>query len=188
MKIVLLGDSIRQIGYGTKVPQMLGKDFEVFQPADNCRFAHYTARMLADSVIRDNIKNADIVHWNNGLWDICNCLGDGFFTDVDDYLKQMIRIADILLSDCKRVIFATTTPINKHPEFNGNVDIERYNNTLVPILKAKGIIINDLYATISADIDGYIRDDDHIHLTEMGIDVAARQVCDIIIKTAEELK
>ena len=41
-KIVLLGDSIRQIGYGTKVPEMLGTDFSVWQPSDNCRFAEYT--------------------------------------------------------------------------------------------------------------------------------------------------
>lgn len=38
-KVTLLGDSIRQIGYGTRVPQLLGSKFEVFQPEDNCRFA-----------------------------------------------------------------------------------------------------------------------------------------------------
>lgn len=35
MKITLLGDSIRLIGYGTVVPQLLGEEFEVFQPSDN---------------------------------------------------------------------------------------------------------------------------------------------------------
>lgn len=38
IKVALLGDSIREIGYGTVVPQMLGDDYEVFQPAENCRF------------------------------------------------------------------------------------------------------------------------------------------------------
>ena len=28
-KVTLLGDSIRQIGYGTKVPEMLGDEYEV---------------------------------------------------------------------------------------------------------------------------------------------------------------
>ena len=41
-KVMLLGDSIRQLGYGTVVPQMLGEDYEVYQPDDNCRFAKYT--------------------------------------------------------------------------------------------------------------------------------------------------
>jgi hypothetical protein len=30
-KVALLGDSIRQIGYGPIVPQLLGDDTEVFQ-------------------------------------------------------------------------------------------------------------------------------------------------------------
>ena len=38
-KIALLGDSIRQIGYGSKVVELLGEDYDVWQPDDNCRFA-----------------------------------------------------------------------------------------------------------------------------------------------------
>ena len=37
-KVVLLGDSIRLWGYGTKVPDMLKGEYEVCQPEDNCRF------------------------------------------------------------------------------------------------------------------------------------------------------
>lgn len=48
MKVTLLGDSIRQIGYGTKVPELLGNSFEVFQPNDNCRFIKYILRGLFD--------------------------------------------------------------------------------------------------------------------------------------------
>ncbi len=47
-KVVLLGDSIRLWGYGTKVPELLGKDYEVWQPEDNCRFVKYTLRGLFD--------------------------------------------------------------------------------------------------------------------------------------------
>lgn len=43
-KVALLGDSIRLIGYGQIVPQMLGENYEVFQTEDNCRFAKYTLR------------------------------------------------------------------------------------------------------------------------------------------------
>ena len=55
IKVALLGDSIRQIGYGTKVPELLGCDYSVFQPEDNCRFAKYTLRMLFDE--RENLKD-----------------------------------------------------------------------------------------------------------------------------------
>ena len=39
MKVTLLGDSIRLIGYGKEVEKLLGDEFEVFQPEDNCRFS-----------------------------------------------------------------------------------------------------------------------------------------------------
>ena len=56
-KVVLLGDSIRLIGYGTIVPKMLGEEYEVFQPEDNCRWAKYTERMLFD--YKNYLKDAD---------------------------------------------------------------------------------------------------------------------------------
>lgn len=43
-KVVLLGDSVRLIGYGPRVPEMLGEDYSVFQSEDNCRFVKYTLR------------------------------------------------------------------------------------------------------------------------------------------------
>ena len=62
-KIALLGDSIRQIGYGKHVPAMLGNEYEVFQPSDNCRFAKYTMRMIYD------LKNQDMHSGGSG----CGC-------------------------------------------------------------------------------------------------------------------
>ena len=60
MKITLLGDSIRLIGYGPLVPGLLGDGFEVFQPGDNCRFAKYTLRMLFEWA--GNMKGSRVVH------------------------------------------------------------------------------------------------------------------------------
>ena len=68
-KIVLLGDSIRLWGYGTRVPEMLGEEYEVFQPEDNCRFAKYTLRMVFD--LKAQIEGSEVIHWNNGHWDLC---------------------------------------------------------------------------------------------------------------------
>ena len=68
IKVTLLGDSIRMIGYGLEVPSLLGENFEVYQPNDNCRFAKYTLRGLFDW--ESDMMGSKIVHWNNGLWDI----------------------------------------------------------------------------------------------------------------------
>ena len=61
-KVTLLGDSIRQIGYGTMVPELLGEEYEVFQPDDNCRFAKYTLRMLFD--YRAQIEGSDVIQFD----------------------------------------------------------------------------------------------------------------------------
>ena len=101
-KVVLLGDSIRQIGYGKKVPAMLGDGYEVWQPTENCRFAQYTLRGMWDW--KEHLDGADIVHWNNGLWDVCDLFGDGPFTDKETYVATMVRVAKILQTKAKKII------------------------------------------------------------------------------------
>lgn len=186
IKVTLLGDSIRMMGYGLKVPALLGEDYEVFQPDDNCRFAKYTLRGLFDW--EKDMSGSRIVHWNNGLWDICNIFGDGLFTSESEYVENMVRIADILVKRYDKVIFATTTPVAGQHPYNRNADIERYNDLIVPLLKEKGIILNDLYSLVHSDIDRYIRKDDNIHLSDAGIDVCSEQVANAIKAAAQSLK
>jgi len=139
MKITLLGDSIRRSGYGQLVPQLLGNDFQVYQPEENCKFAKYTLRGLFDW--QKDMEGSKIVHWNNGLWDTCDLFGDGLFN----------------------------------------------NSIIVPLLKEKGIVINDLYSLVASDIDKYIRKDDMIHLTDAGIVACSDQVAKIIIDVSKTL-
>lgn len=185
MKITLLGDSIRLIGYGTMVPQLLGEEYEVFQPQDNCRFAKYTLRGLFDW--KEQMEGSRIVHWNNGLWDTCDLFGDGAFSSKEEYLENMLRIARILAERYDKVIFATTTPVAPENVHNKNEVIIAYNELLVPHLKDMGIIINDLHSLVYPHIDEYIRKDDLIHLTDEGIRVCAEQVARVIKETAQTL-
>lgn len=176
-KVVLLGDSIREVGYGPHIGRLLGEDFEVWQPPENCRFASYTLRMLFD--YKAQLQGADVIHWNNGLWDVCDLFGDGAFTSVDQYCDTMVRIARVLKTYSKTVIFATTTPT--HPDMWGH-DHDRlvaYNEAVTARLKEEGIVINDLFSVIDADIPQYICPD-LIHLSEEGIKVAADKVADCI--------
>ena len=177
-KVILLGDSIRQIGYGTKVPALLGENYEVWQPTDNCRFAQYTLRLLFD--YRKQLEGADIIHWNNGLWDMSVHGDDGVFTPLEVYGDFMMRIAKALKKTTGKIIFATTTPVRPGHPMNSNEIAERYNAYIVPKLEAEGIIINDLYTLVSAHLDEYVRDDDNIHLTAAGIDACAEQICGMI--------
>ena len=179
-KVVLLGDSIRLIGYGPKVPEMLGEDYQVWQSEDNCRFVKYTLRCLFEW--RENIQDADIIHWNNGLWDTSTGLFDDGgkpFTGEEEYVDNMLRVASELLKITPNVIFATTTPVHPDYPYNSNAVIARYNEVLVPKLAAMGIQINDLHSIIAPDIENNICQD-RIHLSETGAQKCARQVVQMI--------
>ena len=185
IKVALLGDSIRQIGYGPKVPELLGENYSVWQPNDNCRFALYTLRGMFDW--RAQLEGCDVIHWNNGLWDVCELFGDGPFTEPTYYVETMLRIAGILQKYARRVIFATTTPVLPANSHNKNIVIADYNRIIVPKLEALGIAIDDLYSIVYPKLNEYIRSDDNIHLTDAGIDACADAVAESIRRAAAEL-
>lgn len=184
MKVVLLGDSIRQ-QYAGAVKELLGGDFEVWAPDDNCRFAKYTLRGLFDWA--SGMEGADIVHWNNGLWDLCNLFGDGNFTSESEYIENILRIADVLQKRHRAVIFATTTPVRAANIYNKNVDADRFNSLVVPLLKERGVIINDLNALLRDDPERFICNDT-IHLSEEAVSICAEQVAGVIRDTANAIK
>ena len=183
-KVTLLGDSIRASGYGNVVPELLGEEYEVYQPNVNGRNAKYTLRCLFDYA--SQMAGSRIVHWNNGLWDICNLFGDGTFSTEDEYVTTMLRIADILLSRYDKVIFATTTPVSPQNIYNDNKDIQRFNALIVPKLQEKGVIINDLYTPVATDIEKYICED-LIHLSQAGVELCAGLVADAVRQAAKML-
>lgn len=179
-KVALLGDSIRLIGYGTKVPELLGEEYKVFQPDDNCRFVKYTLRGIFDW--REQLTGCDVIHWNNGLWDASvHLFDDGKpFTSEEEYVENMLRVATELKKLAPRVIFATTTPVRPDYEYNDNAIIDRYNAVLVPKLQKMGLEINDLNSLVKPHVYEYLRDDDKIHLSKEGIDACAKQVVSFI--------
>ena len=183
-KVVLIGDSIRQIGYGAPVAKRLSDEFEVWQPDDNCRFAKYTLRGLWDW--QEGIRGADIIHWNNGLWDVCSLFGDGEFTPVEEYVQIMLRLARLFLQRARVVIFATTTPVRPENPHNKNETIKAYNEALIPKLRELGVVINDLYTPLAEDVYRFISDD-LIHLSDEGISLAAGLVESVIRTEAEKL-
>ncbi len=175
-KVAFLGDSIR-MGYAPRTAELLGNGNEYFWPTDNCRFAKYTKRLVFDH--REQLTGSDVIHWNNGLWDICDLFGDGPFTPLEEYLAEMTALAERLLPLTRTLIFATTTPVDPRNPHDKNEYIEEYNAAVVPLLAARGVIINDLHAVIAEDIPAYICED-RIHLTPAGIEAAARHSAQVI--------
>ena len=175
-KIILLGDSIR-LSYGDRVRELLGEGYTVWQPEDNCRFASYTLRMLYD--YREQLKEADVIHFNCGLWDMCDLFGDGPFTPLEVYAEQMVRIAKILKTYAPVVIFATTTPPS--PKMWGH-DLNRvraYNAAAMAALEPLGILFDDLFTPVAEDIDRMISED-YLHASPYGVEILANRVADCI--------
>ena len=191
MKITFLGDSIRfgvgdQIaGYGKRAAELLGPDFEVFQPNDNCRFAKYTLRMIFDYA--EAIKCSRIIHFNCGHWDLCELFGDGTFSSEKEYVENIVRIEKILRSYADVVIFATTTPVLDANPHNKNSTICRFNELAVEAMRKEGVIINDLHALLVDDKEKYILASDNIHLTSEGVEVCAHAVAKLVASEAEKL-
>lgn len=183
MKISLIGDSIR-MQYERGVRERLDSDFEVFAPSENCRFAKYNLRGMWDW--KEGMAGSRIVHWNCGLWDICDIFGDGMFTSVEEYVATVSRVADILLSRHDKVIFATTTPVRECNVYNDNEQIKKYNAAIVPILREKGVIINDLHSLLYSDTEKNVSDD-LIHLSDSAIEVTADAVAKIILETSKTI-
>lgn len=179
-KIILLGDSIR-LSYQNRVRELLGDGYTVWGPDDNGRFASYTLRMLYD--YREQLKDADLIHFNCGLWDMCDLFGDGPFTPPEVYVEQMVRIAKILKTYAPVVVFAATTPPS--PKMWGH-DLERvraYNAAAVAALEPLGILFDDLFTPVAEDIDRMISED-YLHASPYGVEVLANRVADCVKKNA----
>ena len=175
-KVILLGDSIR-LSYGNRVRELLGEGYTVWQPEDNCRFAAYTLRMLFE--YKAQLEGADVIHFNCGLWDMCDLFGDGPFTPLEVYVEQMVRIAKILKTYAPVVIFATTTPPS--PKMWGH-DLDRvraYNAAAMAALEPLGILFDDLFTPGAEDIDRMISED-YLHASPYGVEILANRVADCI--------
>ena len=191
-KIFLIGDSIRfgapnSPGYGVFVKEKLEGRAEVYAPNENCRFAQHTLRYLHEWAANLPKEEIDVVHWNNGLWDVLHLFGDEVFTDKDYYGKTLRRIYQRirLLFPNAKVIFALSTSVKEEwasPNFiRYNKEIEEYNKEAIKILAPLGVEINDLYS-ISRGFDDALRSD-WVHYGEE----ASKILADAVIEKCSQV-
>lgn len=180
-EVLLLGDSIRMF-YQERVKELLGEEYSVSAPEENCRFSMYTLNSLR--MWLPAFPKPDIIHWNNGLWDTAILYAeDGCFTPLDEYLRNLERILRKLRTTGAQIIFATTTPTHPDkanwtgdmPPKHDNADIRHYNEAAVELMRREGIPVNDLYAQVCDDIEHYVCED-WIHPSPEGIETLAQAV------------
>lgn len=193
-KIFLIGDSIRfgagenSPGYGVCMKEKLNGIAAVYAPDENCRFAQYTQRYLQEWAAKSPAKEIDIVHWNNGLWDVLHlCDDDEPFTPIDMYIQVLERVYK-RIRFCfpnAKVIFAANTPVIEAWGHQGfmryNSEIKTYNAAAKAMCERLGIGWNDLYSVAEALGEG--AHSDWVHYNRTGCEALA----DAVIKACSIL-
>jgi hypothetical protein len=187
-KIILLGDSIR-MGYDKYVKMALEGEAEVYFPKDNCRFTQYVLRNTHAWVEESGFgADTDLIHWNVGLWDVAQVLGDEPITPIEVYEAYLHRICKRILQCCPKakVVFATSTPIHqanyesqRNRFWRSNETIRRYNAVAVEVVKQYGFAVNDLYALMEGVPDDFFSDRTHYY-TEKATERMTNRVLQVI--------
>lgn len=179
-QVFLMGDSIR-LGYEPFVREYTKNQAVIHAPKCNCEFLQYTFRhvyMWRDEI--ENPNNIDIVHWNNGLWDVLRLDNDQPLTPQYFYRDTLQRTVDRIkfLFPNARIVFALSTPVIERLSPEGlerrNSDIEIYNSIASEVMDKNKIVINDLYKVASSFPETYHTD--FTHFTEEGSRELAKAV------------
>ena len=184
--VLLLGDSIR-LGYCRHVREMMKGTADVYFPEnENGMFAYYTLRRIWDwTKLVPDPQSVDVIHFNNGLWDLGQRDGRECLTPIDVYASTMSRIADELRHFFPRakLVFATTTPINERvfneQHLKGNAEVARYNAAALKALGSKIDAVDDL--------NRFVRENglaahqvDIVHYDEAGYRLLAGEVVRVV--------
>lgn len=185
-KVLLIGDSIRK-GYDKYVKRSLSGVAEVYYPEENCRFTTYILKNIPVWKGQLEIEDADLVHWNAGLWDNLIMVDGEHLISLKDYSRNVERICKMIKHyfPSAKMIFATSTPVLEDM-FKGDVkrlnkDIEAYNTAAAEIVKRYGGEINDLYALMKSAPAEYHSDSTHWY-TKGGTELITEQVINSIEK------
>ncbi len=189
-KVILIGDSIR-MGYDKYVKESLRDAAEVYYPAENCRFATYIIRFVHEWKKKGEWpEDADIIHWNAGLWDLPEIMDDGTVTPIEHYATQIARIDRRLrlLFPNAKIVFATSTAVQEEKYgkdfMRRNSVIEQYNAAAINALSGTGTIINDLYAITASCPEACHSDKTH-YSTPDGIKLVGDRVLSVICDAIE---
>lgn len=176
--VLLLGDSIR-LSYQPLVAERLDGKARVFGPSDNGRFALYTLMRLNDWLAE--CGNPDLIHWNNGLWDLGQCPHrHPNQIPIADYAGNLRVLIQRLRETKARIIWRTTTPVSPTRGWRDNwffdpEDVARYNRVAASLMEEEGIACHDLGAVVRERMDECL-DVDGVHLSPAGQTLCADDV------------
>ena len=190
-KVVLVGDSICA-WYSQYVEKELEGVCEViYSNEQNGRFAAFSLRKLNDLIV-DAGGKVDLVHFNNGYWDMGTLINGERVHPIPEYLHFLKRIINLSRFAGAKVIFATTTPLVDAVSAEDNMGtgvtisarnemVKEYNNAAKALMKTEGVTVNDLYEFCIKHPTCY-KSEDMLHHSHEGNLACAKVIAEAIKK------
>ena len=183
-RIVLIGDSIR-MGYQEAVRERLADWADVCGPDQNGGTSENVLAHLDEWAIT---RPPDIVHINCGLHDLKKEFGqDTAAVPLGRYAENVRTILTRLKTETEAtVIWALTTPVNQERHHKNKpfdrleTDVAAYNTVATDIGRELGIVVNDLFATITTAGRDDLLLPDGVHFKPVGYALLGKSVADCI--------
>lgn len=183
-RVVLIGDSIR-MGYQETVRTELGNSADVWGPKQNGGTSEKVLSRLDHWAIT---REPDVLHINCGLHDLKREFGQAAAAIPPDVYEQNVRT---IMTRARRetdaiVVWALTTPVNqewhhKNKSFDRfEADVSTYNALAANIARDLDIVVNDLFAVVTAEGRDGLLLADGVHFTPEGYALLGRRVADCI--------
>lgn len=181
LRVLIIGDSIS--AYASDVQQMLSPGFEVTR-YENARWTTWLLENKLDAWLL--AKRWDIIHWNNGLWDVLHHpTSNAIQTSAASYETNLRAIIWRMraTNPQARIIFATSTPVPSElapgQPIRQNSDVVHYNAIARDVMMGEGVAINDLYSLALSRLGDWQNPKD-VHFCSEGQRALAHQVAGAI--------
>ncbi|MBT3279237.1 MAG: SGNH/GDSL hydrolase family protein [Phycisphaerales bacterium] len=184
-RVLIIGDSI-SIGYTMPTQDLLKGKVNVHRIGTN---AGPTTRGLANIDEWIGKGKWDVIHFNWGLHDLKYIDAKGNLTAVAkgkqqistaDYEKNLTKLVQRLKKTGAKLVFATTTPVPEGSKGRIVGDSVKYNAVALKIMKAEGIVVNDLYTFIKPTL-ATAQNKANVHFTSIGSKALAGEVANCIL-------
>lgn len=154
--VLLIGDSI-SIGYTPYVRGLLKDKADVYRIPTNGKNSSHGVEKL-DGWLKMKSLKWDVIHFNWGLWDLCyrnpksktqgnrDKVNGTLTATTEEYAKNMEKIVARLKKTGATLIWCATTPVPEGEAGRRLGDDIKYNKIAEKIMKANGVLINDLHS------------------------------------------
>ena len=183
--VTLIGDSIR-MGYQQYVVQDLDGIARIWGPEANGGDSNKVRAHLSEWV---DANPGDIVHLNCGLHDLRKAFdSDQAQVDPETYRANLIHIFDAVVAAGRKLIWATTTPVNEdwHHERKGFdrfcADVDLYNTIALEEARRRDLPVTDLHALVTEAGRDELLVPDGVHFSDAGSALLGKAVAASIVE------